>query len=121
MTLTLNQILNSISEFYKIDSKEIVSKSRNGKVVKARQMYCFLSRIHTICSLSIIGNKINRDHSTIIYSIKEIQNKMEIYCNIKDEISKIECLLEIKSIDSNILIPKYIDLLYIAENNNKKK
>ena len=57
-----------ISKFQGIDITEI---NRKQEYVWARQVYCFIAKENGKESLLNIGKAINRDHSTVIYSIKK--------------------------------------------------
>jgi chromosomal replication initiation ATPase DnaA len=55
-------------------------KGKRGRreVTTARQIYCFVARELTGCSLYEIGKAVNRDHATVLYSINTIQGYIDI-------------------------------------------
>jgi chromosomal replication initiator protein len=57
---------------FQISVKEMQSKSRKKKVAFPRQVAMFLSRKHTEETLADIGRIFNRDHSTVMHSIKVV-------------------------------------------------
>ena len=67
-------IFKAIRKEMKVNKEEIMSKKRDRKLVEARQMFCLLARKHTIESSVDIGNAINRDHATVLYSISTMDN-----------------------------------------------
>jgi len=67
-------IFKAIRKEMKVNKEEIISKKRDRKLVEARQMFCLLARKHTIESSVDIGNAINRDHATVLYSISTMDN-----------------------------------------------
>jgi len=60
--------------------EDLKSKSRKREIVIVRQMVCYLTRKHfasRFLSFQRIGDRINRDHSSVIYSYREIENMLE--------------------------------------------
>ena len=60
--------------------EDIQGKSRKRELVIVRQMICYLTRRHfasRFLSFQRIGDRINRDHSTVIYSYREIESMLE--------------------------------------------
>lgn len=52
--------------------KDMQSKSRKKKIAFPRQVAMYLSRKHTEETLADIGKVFNRDHSTVMHSIKVV-------------------------------------------------
>ena len=60
---------------------DMKSKNRKSELAIVRQMICYLTRrhfYHTNISYSNIGKRINRDHSTVYYSINEVEKMLEM-------------------------------------------
>jgi len=81
-------IITSVAEFFEINKKEIVSRSRKKKLVRPRQIAIYLIREHTKMSFPEIGQAVGgRDHSTIIYAyekmVKELQNNNLLQDHLK--------------------------------------
>lgn len=69
----LNKILQIVSEYLGIEVSKIRGKSRIQLHKEARFYYCYLAREYTKASLSLIGFKVNRDHSTVIHSYNRVK------------------------------------------------
>ncbi len=71
---SLNALLISelVGSQFKISIQEMQSKSRKKKFSFPRQVAMYLSRKHTEETLTDIGRVFNRDHSTVMHSIKVI-------------------------------------------------
>ena len=67
-------IFKAIRKEMKVSKEEMMSKRRDRKLVEARQMFCLLARRHTTESSVEIGNAINRDHATVLYSISTMDS-----------------------------------------------
>jgi len=82
--LTPEFILEYCSNVYQVDKKLIVSKNRGELVSNARHLFIYLMRKHTEYSLNQIGLYVgNRSHSTVLSSIKKVENSQ----NLKKEIN----------------------------------
>ena len=110
INLNLDFILKKVCSHYSIDKSFVIGKSRISNVVLARQMYCYISRHFSKKSYSEIGALININHSSVIYSIKTIENDIVIYTKRREDLEKIKEMLLSK------LIPSDIDLLQMSIN-----
>ena len=71
-------ILEYISKFYSLDEAVIRGQQRIRDAVQARQIAMYLIRSMTNLSLDDIGKQFdNRDHSTVLYSIKQVEKQMK--------------------------------------------
>ena len=85
-------ILEYISKYYNLDISVIRGQQRIRDAVAARQIAMYLIRSMTNLSLDDIGKQFdNRDHSTVLYSIQQVEKKM------KKEPSFAETVKEIKT------------------------
>ncbi|MBU1568739.1 MAG: chromosomal replication initiator protein DnaA [Proteobacteria bacterium] len=74
--LTAAMICELVSGQFKVSVKELQSKSRKKAFTTPRQIAMYLSRKYTEESLVDIGKTFNRDHSTVLHSIKVVSNMM---------------------------------------------
>ena len=74
-TVTTDLIQSLVCKFYKISKTEMLSSRRSRYLVRPRQTAIYLTKILTSKSLPEIGRDFsNRDHTTVIHSIKTIEN-----------------------------------------------
>ena len=71
---TTDDILNETARFYQISPEDIKGQSRSKNIAIARHVTAYLIRNLTNLSLPSIGVFLNRDHATILASIKKIEN-----------------------------------------------
>ena len=73
--VTIDLIQSLVCKFYKISKNEMLSSRRSRYLVRPRQTAIYLTKILTSKSLPEIGRDFsNRDHTTVIHSIKTIEN-----------------------------------------------
>jgi len=71
-------ILEYISKYYSLEESVIRGQQRIRDAVSARQIAMYLIRSMTNLSLDDIGKYFdNRDHSTVLYSIQQVEKKMK--------------------------------------------
>ena len=71
--VTIDSIQTIVCKFYKISKNEMLSPRRSRYLVRPRQTAIYLSKMLTSKSLPEIGRAFsNRDHTTVIHSVKTI-------------------------------------------------
>lgn len=89
--INLEQILKSVCKYFNVDQDDLVSKSRLKKFAHPRQIAAYLMKELTNKSYADIGKALgNRDHASIIYFTKQIENKLGTCEAIKIEIEQLK-------------------------------
>ena len=84
--VTIDSIQTIVCKYFKISKNEMLSSRRSRYLVRPRQTAIYLSKMLTSKSLPEIGrNFSNRDHTTVIHSVKTIEKlkKEDNELNIK--------------------------------------
>ena len=72
--VTIDLIQTLVCRYFKISKNEMLSSRRSRYLVRPRQTAIYLTKILTSKSLPEIGREFsNRDHTTIIHSVKTIE------------------------------------------------
>jgi len=71
-----------------ISLDDITSKSRKGELVYCRQLIMYFAKQKKVGSLNFIGQKLNRDHATVLHAINSIQNYIETSRIKRDDINE---------------------------------
>ncbi len=89
--VTIDLIQTIVCKFFKISKNEMLSSRRSRYLVRPRQTAIYLTKILTSKSLPEIGREFsNRDHTTIIHSVKTIEKIKEKDQNMVDNINKLK-------------------------------
>lgn len=72
----LKAIVAAISDQLGISVHGIMSARRVARLVYGRQLACYLAKNLTKLSYTSIGQRLGRDHSTVIHSIHKIEDKL---------------------------------------------
>ena len=89
--VTIDLIQTIVCKYYKISKNEMLSSRRSRYLVRPRQVAIYLTKILTSKSLPEIGREFsNRDHTTIIHSVKTIEKLKERDPEMVDNINKLK-------------------------------
>lgn len=93
-TISINNIVDKVAEYYGIDGESIYEKTRRREVVRPRQVIMYLLREDFNISYPTIGMKIGgRDHTTVIHSYEKIKREIVGNNDLAKEIQNIRTLL----------------------------
>lgn len=97
MEITPSFIVKVVAEHFGVSQEDIISKKRNSEYVIPRQICMYMIREHTTTSLDSIARILNKkDHTTILYGCKKIENEMEKNPDIKNKIEIIKKKMNIE-------------------------
>ncbi len=85
-----NNILDVVSNYYNINTSDLLSKKRQKKYVFARQISMYIIKDLYDLTFKRIGQIFNgRDHSTVIYGIEQISNYIQTDDSVKKDVEKL--------------------------------
>jgi len=89
--ITVDNIKLLVADYFELPVEKLQGKTRKRDVVIARQLSMYLAKSYTNSSLKVIGDKFGgRDHSTVIYSVKAVQDLMDTDLVFKDKVAELE-------------------------------
>jgi chromosomal replication initiator protein len=89
--ITVEFIQQLVAEHFNVPVDKLHHETRKRNVVIARQLSMFLAKKMTNKSLKTIGENFGgRDHSTVIYSCKAVQDMMDTDMIFKDTVAELE-------------------------------
>ena len=92
--VTIESIQTIVCKFFKISKNEMLSSRRSRYLVRPRQTAIYLTKIMTTKSLPEIGREFsNRDHTTIIHSVKTIEKLKEKNTDMNENINKLKNII----------------------------
>lgn len=76
--VTIERIIQKVASYFNVKPKELTSQRRLQKIVLPRQVAMYLAKKYTEAPLVEIGRRLGgRDHSTVIYAIKKVEQKLQ--------------------------------------------
>ncbi len=89
--LTFDDIVESVCHHYKVTPQAVNGRSRKKDYVMARQVSIYLAQKYTKMPASRIGKLMGgRDHSTIIYSYNQVEQRLKVDAKFSNELTSIE-------------------------------
>lgn len=88
--ITVDRILQQVSITYDVSVEDIKSKKRSSNISNARQIAMYIMKQITSLKLEEIGERLGgKNHSTVIYSISQVENQMKTDPTLKAQIEDI--------------------------------
>lgn len=76
--VTVERIIEEVAKTYSVTPDDIRSQKRSAQISMARQVAIYIVRDVTQMSMAPIGEEFGgRDHSTIVYALKQVEKQME--------------------------------------------
>ena len=87
-TITVEKIMDAVSNAYDVTPADICSKKQHMEISNARHIVIYIASQMTGMTLKQIGEKINRNHSTVSASLNKMEKEMaknpRLRANIED-------------------------------------
>ena len=92
--LSVADIQHEVESFFKVSHAELIGKKRARNIVHARQIAVYLCRQMLDLPYNDIGKKFgDRDHSTMMYSVTNVEEKMKENREMREEVEALRQLI----------------------------
>jgi len=89
--ITVENIKLLVADYFKVPVEKLQGKTRKRDVVIARQLSMYLAKNFTTSTLKDIGKNFgDRDHTTVLYSVKAVKDMMDTDLVFKDKVTELE-------------------------------
>ena len=96
--LTVDEIIETVCNHFNVSPSAVGGKSRKRDFAVARQVSMYLAQKYTKMPASRIGKLVgNRDHSTVIHSCTQVENRLKVDKEFLAEIQSLENSFKIKA------------------------
>lgn len=93
--IDISVIQKAIEQYYKVSHSELVGVKRTQNIAHARHIAIYLCRNMLDMPFGSIGKKFGqRDHSTIMHSVKTVEDKMRKNKEVRDEVEIITKMIK---------------------------
>ncbi len=86
-------IINSVASYFSINADDIKGDKRSNKIAYPRQLAMYLIREMTSTKLQNIGDIMGKDHTTVMYGIKKIENSVNKNPSIENDVNELKKLI----------------------------
>lgn len=92
--MQVEDIIDCICSFYKVSKSDLLGKKKNKEVVEPRQVCMYIiADMMSGLPLEVIGQKIGKNHSTVIYSRDKITEQMKTDVKLATRVNDIKKML----------------------------
>ncbi len=89
--ITVETIQKAVCDYFGVKIHDLKARKRTKEIANARQIAMYLSKQHTQLSLSEIGRYFGgKDHATVIYACKQIEEKRKKDENLNKSVESVE-------------------------------
>ena len=72
--ISIEKIIAEVARTYNVSESDILSNRRTASLALARQVSMYIARETTELSFKAIGEKFGKDHTTVLYNVKKIED-----------------------------------------------
>lgn len=84
--VTIEDVQKEVESYYKVKHSEMVGPSRAREIMFPRQVAMYLCRVLLDRPYEEVGKKFDRDHTTVMHSVKKIEKLLLNDRNVQEEI-----------------------------------
>ena len=100
--ITVDYVQYAVSNYYNLDQNDFKIQRKTSDIAFPRQIAMYLSKQLTGLSLKDIGKEFGgKDHSTVIYAIKKVEDEMKLNPNTKIIVDNIRKMILNKSVGNS--------------------
>lgn len=90
LSVTVDNIIGEVARYFEVDAKDIKSSKRDAKFSIPRQVAMYIIKESLSLPLETVGSYFSdRDHSTVLYSINQVEAAMETKPQFKNTVDDI--------------------------------
>ncbi len=89
VNVTVDKIFNAVYAKYGISREDIVGKRRDKEIAAARHIAIYITRSITEMSYPNLGKIFNRDHATVIASLKAVEKRIHAEAGFSAELAEL--------------------------------
>jgi chromosomal replication initiator protein len=91
--VSIELIRKTVGKFYDVTVDDLISNKRKKEITVPRQISMYLIKELTKNTHKEIGKAFNRDHSTVVNSLKKVKESLENDIRIEKEIKELKRIL----------------------------
>ncbi len=88
--LSVPQIQEIVGDYYQVGIKELLGRSRQKKLVRARQMALYFSRLYTQKTMSELGRLFQRSHASVVHALQTLERDRQVQPRVAEEVKFLE-------------------------------
>ncbi len=88
--LSVSQIQKIVCDYYKVNLEEMLGRSRQKKLVRARQLGMYFSRLYTMKTMVELGRLFQRSHASVVHALQTLERDRQVQPRLEQEVKFLE-------------------------------
>jgi chromosomal replication initiator protein len=88
--LSTPQIQKIVGDYYGVGLAEMLGRSRQRRLVRARQMALYFCRIYTEKTMEQLGRLFQRSHASVVHALQTLERDRKLHPRVTQEIRMLE-------------------------------
>jgi chromosomal replication initiator protein len=88
--LSVSQIQRIVCDYYQVNLRELLGRGRQKKLVRARQMGLYFSRIYTMKTVVELGRLFQRSHAAVVHALQTLERNRQLQPRLEQEVKFLE-------------------------------
>ena len=88
--LSVSQIQKIVGDYYQVNLEEMLGRSRQKKLVRARQVGMYFSRLYTMKTMVELGRLFQRSHASVVYALQTLERDRQVQPRLEQEVKFLE-------------------------------
>jgi chromosomal replication initiator protein len=88
--LSVSQIQKIVCDYYQVNLREMLGRGRQKKLVRARQMGLYFSRLYTMKTVVELGRLFQRSHASVVHALQTLERDRQVQPRLEKEVKFLE-------------------------------
>ncbi len=88
--LSIPQIQKIVVNYFQVSLKDLLGRSRQKKLVRARQVALYFSQLYTGKTVAELGRLFNRSHSSVVHALQTLERDRQVVPRLDEEVKFLE-------------------------------
>lgn len=84
--LNVSQIQKMVCDYYQVNLRELLGRGRQKKLVRARQMGLYFSRLYTEKTVVELGRLFHRSHASVVHALQTLERDRQVQPRLEQEV-----------------------------------
>jgi chromosomal replication initiator protein len=88
--LSIPEIQKIVCDYYGVNLAELLGRSRQKRLVRARQLGFYFARLYTEKTMAELGRLFQRSHASVVYALQTLERERKINKRLAQEVQLLE-------------------------------
>jgi chromosomal replication initiator protein len=88
--LSVSQIQKIVCDYYQVNLREMLGRGRQKKLVRARQIGLYFSRLYTMKTVVELGRLFQRSHASVVHALQTLERDRQVQPRLEQEVKFLE-------------------------------